>query len=133
VPVTQRQILYLSHLVPSASYDVFAAICQVSRTHNEQHGIAGVLLFDGHRFCQWLEGPTDAVLQTMQRIRCDRRHEAVVMLLDREVERESHANHWQSGYCEPDELDCFEGPDAARGEAALTAFQDIVTRADLAP
>jgi hypothetical protein len=131
--MTQRQLLYLSHLVPTASYDVFAAICQVSRTRNEQAAIDGVLLFDGHRFCQWLIGPAPAIDDTLQRIVRDPRHEFVVMLQQGDTATTTTRGRWQSGYCEADELDCFEGPDAVRGEAALLAFRDILTRADLAP
>ena len=131
--MTQQQILYLSHLCPTASYDVFAAICQVSRTRNEQDSIDGVLLFDGHRFCQWLEGPPEAIRQVFERIRHDTRHEFIVTLIERDVSSAPHTGHWLSGYCDPDELDRFEGPEALHGEDALAAFHDIVTRSDLAP
>ena len=56
-----HQLLYISNLVAGVSYGVFAGICQVSRRRNAELGLVGVLLFDGHRFCQLLEGPTAAL------------------------------------------------------------------------
>jgi hypothetical protein len=50
-------------------------LLDISRRRNEPRGVTGLLLYrDGH-FLQYLEGPTDAVQATYDRISLDKRHE----------------------------------------------------------
>jgi hypothetical protein len=130
---SHHQLLYLSHLVARFRYEVFSAICQVSRRRNAGLSLTGVLLFDGHRFCQLLEGPADAVAQVRQSIASDPRHEFMSVLVDRP--RAALATHgsWQAGYCGPDKLDLLLGPERLDEDQALAVFRAIVTRADLSP
>lgn len=129
----QHQYLYLSRLADAGRYDVFAPICQVSRVRNHAAGLGGVLLFDGQRFCQLIEGPSAAATALMRSIAADTRHETIAMLIDRPWTGAPQPRAWTSGYCGPDELDRLDSPDAPRGDAALAAFIDIVSRSDLAP
>jgi hypothetical protein len=128
---TVYQILYVSRLVADCRYDEFTAICRVARTRNPQRQTTGVLLFDGQRFCQLLQGPQAALLELMGEIERDRRHEALVTLHEGHVEPQTIERTWAAGFCESDELDLYEGPDGARGVAALLAFYNIVSRAEL--
>ena len=63
-----------------------AAIGEVARTRNPATGVTGVLLCDrtteGPRFVQVLEGPRERVHALLGRIRSDRRHTDLRMLLD---------------------------------------------------
>jgi Sensors of blue-light using FAD len=129
----QHQLLYLSHLVASVRYDVFAAICQVSRRNNAERQIAGVLLFDGHRFCQLLDGPAASIALTRQSIERDPRHEFMTVLVDRPSAALAKPEPWQAGYCGPDDLDQLVGPERLGADAALAVFRSIVSRADLSP
>ncbi len=128
-----HQFLYLSRLVDTCSFDVFAAICKRSRIANAQRLVRGVLLFDGYRFCQLLDGPTDDTLALMERIGRDQRHEQIDVLVDRQVSGAASSAAWSAGYCAPDELDRLELPARQVGDRAIEIFNDIVTRADLAP
>jgi Sensors of blue-light using FAD len=128
-----HQLLYLSHLVASARYDVFAAICHASRANNADRSITGVLLFDGHRFCQLLEGPAASVAHVRQSIEKDPRHEFMTVLVDRPSAALVKREPWQAGYCGPDDLDPLVGPERLDADAALAVFRSIVTRADLSP
>jgi hypothetical protein len=128
----RRRLLYLSRLAPGARHDVFAAICRVSRAHNERTGLSGVLLFDGERFCQMLDGPKDPLAQTWGRITADPRHRNLMVLHYRAHEQPKPPQHaWLCGYCAPDEFDRFEAADGPRGDAAIAAMYDILTRADV--
>jgi Sensors of blue-light using FAD len=133
VTASNHQLLYLSHLVAGVRYDVFATICQVSRRRNAECGLTGVLLFDGHRFCQLLEGPADSVAQLRQSIAKDPRHEFMTVLVDRPQAGSALLDAWQAGYCGPDELDSLVGPERPTEEQAMAVFRAIVTRADLSP
>ena len=128
-----HQLLYLSHLVPSVRYDVFSAICQVSRRRNAEMSLTGVLLFDGHRYCQWLEGPTASLARVRESIVADPRHEFMSVLVDRPQPPLIAKEPWQAGYCGPDELDLLIGPERAKAHETMAIFRAIVTRSDLAP
>lgn len=62
-----------------------ADILAASRRNNAAAGITGLLLYDGKRFLQLLEGELGAVLDTYKRIRHDDRHRACVELSRQEV------------------------------------------------
>ena len=128
-----HQLLYLSHLVASVRYEVFSAICQVSRRRNVDLSLTGVLLFDGHRFCQLLEGPQASVGLVRQSIANDPRHEFMTVLVDRPQPGSTTLDVWQAGYCGPFELDLLAGPERIDADQAMGAFRAIVTRADLSP
>lgn len=130
---SHHQLLYLSHLVASARYDVFSAICQVSRRRNAELSLTGVLLFDGHRFCQLLEGPQVSVERVRKSITNDPRHEFMSVLVDRPRAGSKMLDVWQAGYCGPDELDLLVGPERLDDDQAMAVFRAIVTRADLSP
>ena len=128
-----HQVLYVSHLAAACDYNVFTSICPVARRRNAQLSITGVMLFDGHRFCQLLQGPELAVQALMTDIRRDRRHERLLTVLDGAMGEPVGHGAWSAGYCDMHELDVFDGPEGLRGDAALAAFRAILPRADLSP
>ena len=62
--------------------DDYAAmkILSASRANNRRDGLTGLLLFDGVRFLQALEGDPKVVNATYERIKADPRHRACVQL-----------------------------------------------------
>ena len=132
-PPARQQILYVSRLVHTCRYEVFAAICRVARAHNNRAALRGFLLFDGHRFGQLIEGPAPAAHALMGRIAQDPRHTTLQLLANHRVPGLSTLDSWQPGFCAPDELDLFEGPQGPRGAAAVGAFCALAARADLSP
>lgn len=68
------EVLYVSQLAPGQPLSVVAEIAARARVLNAEANITGLLIFDGHRFCQQLEGPKKAVLKLIERIRTDPRH-----------------------------------------------------------
>ena len=79
-----HQILYRSLLAPDHTPGVVGRIVGAARQRNASEGITGLLVFDGLRFCQHLEGPPDPVQRLMRRLQADRRHTDVRGLLDAE-------------------------------------------------
>jgi len=102
-----RQLLYISSKSPKEAVSVGGILIQ-SRRNNEAAGVTGLLYTDGYRFLQVLEGKRGAVTETFDRIKADARHQAVVVLSDREVgEREFGA--WSMAHRGPaDEADSFD-------------------------
>ena len=79
------QLTYIStaahDLAPTAIGDILSA----SRRNNAAAGVSGLLLHDGRRFLQALEGEPAMVNRTYERIKADRRHRAIVLLSSSEV------------------------------------------------
>lgn len=74
------EVLYVSTLAPEAPISVVAAIARKARPANHEKEITGLLIFDGMRFCQQLEGGQKAVMALLERIRHDARHVNVEVL-----------------------------------------------------
>lgn len=67
-------LMYMSRLAPDAPASCVAAIVRASRLRNQIARISGLLVFDGARFCQYLEGGADDVATLADRIRMDERN-----------------------------------------------------------
>ncbi len=80
-----RQLTYISTARPALPAVEIDAILDASRRHNAAAGLTGLLLYDGYRFLQALEGEADRVVTTYDRIKADPRHRALVMLSSRDV------------------------------------------------
>lgn len=78
------QLTYISSVSPRTDVAV-EDILRVSRRNNAAAGVTGLLLFDGRRFLQALEGEATVVDTTYQRIKADPRHRAIVLLSSNEV------------------------------------------------
>lgn len=70
----QYQLLYASELAPAQSPTSVSGILRVARVNNARDSISGLLIFDGLRFCQYLEGPRENVLRLVAKIAADERH-----------------------------------------------------------
>ncbi len=79
------QITYISTARPELPLSAVDEILSVSRRNNGAAGVTGLLLYDGYRFLQALEGEPAMVSKAFERIKADPRHRAVVMLSSRDV------------------------------------------------
>lgn len=78
------QLVYISQ---PFGYDVpaLSSILQTARDCNVQDNITGALMCRRDVFLQLLEGPTDQVLQTYDRIKLDDRHSGIKQLVSRPI------------------------------------------------
>lgn len=81
-----RQVTYISSVKQPLSVADLKSIGLESERNNKAVGLCGVLLFDGSRFLQVLEGPGEAVQTTLERITADPRHHALVILKDKSID-----------------------------------------------
>lgn len=79
------QLTYISSVAPRLPADILETILLTSRRRNMAAGVSGLLVFDGRRFLQALEGDAEAVESAFRRISADPRHRAVVTLSRRDV------------------------------------------------
>ncbi|MDO6413416.1 BLUF domain-containing protein [Sphingomonas sp. BIUV-7] len=93
------QLTYISSAVgPCAESDV-DAILKTARRNNVILGVTGLLLFDGRRFLQTLEGETASVNAAYQRIRNDPRHRAIVQLSSKETKARAFGDWAMAAQC----------------------------------
>ena len=126
------RVLYISRLVRGADFNTVRQIVATSRRHNPERGLTGVLLFDGERFSQLIEGPAGAVQTLMASIEADPRHTHVrTLLAEAGATVRPAMRTWVSGYCEANALEAFERDPTVTGRAALDAFNALLTESDL--
>lgn len=83
-----RQITYISTARLSDG-DPLATIERHAVQRNAREDLSGLLLYDGVRFLQVIEGPAAVVDAAFKRIAADPRHFAIVVLRDRTVDYRS--------------------------------------------
>lgn len=81
-----HQITYISTARSTILLADVEGILETSRRRNRANDITGLLIFDGKRFLQVIEGPYEAIETTFTRIARDPRHRALVKLATRHVE-----------------------------------------------
>lgn len=91
------QLVYISSARQPITEYTCANVLANSRTNNTKHGITGLLVAGQRRFLQALEGPTDAVRSTYDRILKDPRHYACVLLSEHYLEQRQFGE-WSMGY-----------------------------------
>ena len=91
------QLVYISafglNVRPADIDDILAA----SRLNNERDGITGMLIADGQRFLQVLEGDRQLVLDAFRRIEADDRHFGILTLSRRDLRRREFGA-WEMAY-----------------------------------
>lgn len=116
------EVLYVSTLAPDQPLQVVAEIAAVARHANAQLEITGLLIFDGQRFCQQLEGPQIPVLKLMERIRNDARHMNVEVLHHGPLPaRRFH--QFSLAFSTVEDEDALPRMEQLDGAAALDAFE----------
>jgi hypothetical protein len=80
-----RRIIYISRSLIGADPEEIAAIVLSSIRWNAEVAVTGMLWADGKSFAQVIEGGADEIGLTMDRIRTDRRHTDIEVLLDRAI------------------------------------------------
>lgn len=82
-----------SDLLPSETRDIL----RTARRQNAKRDVTGLLLHDGRRFLQILEGTLDDVTATYRAIAADDRHSGITLLLHRSVETRDFRD-WRMGF-----------------------------------
>jgi len=79
--MTVRAIAYASQAAGALSAEKVEQIAENARVFNLVAGVTGVLLFDGTRFLQYIEGPGDALEAAYSRILYARSHCEIMELM----------------------------------------------------
>ena len=117
-------------MAADAPLRMVADIASQSRAANITAEITGILVFDGMRFCQHLEGHRKPVLALLERIRQDERHTQVEVVYHGPLS-ERRFRRFSMGYTTVDEVDMLEKIENLDGQAAMDAFVELVATLDL--
>ena len=91
------QLIYISSARPGTTAADCAEILAASRRNNGRVGVSGLLLFNGKRFLQALEGSEAEVRHIFDRVGADPRHRAVVTLSAKAID-EREFGEWTMAY-----------------------------------
>lgn len=116
------RLLYISTVRSEIDAVALEAIVNSARIANRAKGLTGLLVFDGRRFLQYLEGDETAVHALYTKIKADPRHYAVVTL------RESHGNNRQ--FADWD-MAMFAGLSAAEFDQQVERIMRLVENCDV--
>lgn len=92
-----HQITYISTVQIGFGAHAIEDILAISRRNNRRDGITGLLVSDGTRFLQALEGDKAAVEAAYVRIKADPRHRAAVLLGSKAVD-ERQFGSWDMAF-----------------------------------
>lgn len=126
-------VLWLSRLSPTSDLSVVKKIWQSARQRNASLGLSGALVFDGERFCEFLEGHVYDISAVYRDVEFDPNHVDLRVLHMSLSTAPRRLTGWRSGYCDGAELDVFTGTEGLQGEGSVNAFLDMLQRCDLSP
>ena len=124
------EILYVSTLAPDAPLSVVGDSAAHARIANAASAITGVLIFDGMRFCQQIEGKQKDVLALMERLYQDTRHVNIEVLHHGPL-AERRFDHFSMAFANVEEVAVLEQLEHLDGQAGVDAFTALVTTLNL--
>lgn len=104
------QVIYASAETRPIQEDELLVMLKLSREKNKGLGITGMLLHCDGSFIQALEGPKDQVMDLINVIRQDPRHDRIAVLFEGPIKKRSFSQ-WSMGFNRPsqEELAINEG------------------------
>jgi hypothetical protein len=123
-----RRLVYTSYLSPDEDDTCVPQIVRHARTNNARLDVTGLLIFDGIRFCQYLEGPADSVLPLLDKIRNDSRHLEVGVKELSETDA-SRLTEWPLGLAtrgQATALDAIHRFDPRTGKSAVALLHSLL-------
>ena len=123
------EMLYVSTMAPSAPVAVVSTIAMRSRVSNALRCITGMLIFDGIRFCQYLEGGKDDLIALFERISNDSRHAAVTLIHHGPLQ-ERRFKKFSLAFATGDDFEALSRLEALKGPCGVTAFSELLPTLD---
>ena len=130
-PITKLyEVLYVSTIAPGAPISVVADIAAKARLFNTGYDITGLLIFDGMRFCQQLEGSQKQVVALIERIITDTRHTDVTIFHNGELDVRRFKN-FSLAFSNLDDVEALAKLEKLDGQSGVSAFVDLLPMLDL--
>lgn len=110
-----HQLIYASRATQPMSDDDLVALLQQCRSNNAALDVTGMLLYDGGKFIQVLEGDSDTISNLFRRIKEDERNADLVMIDNSAIDQRTFGA-WSMGFRRVD----------ANDRQALAGYTDIL-------
>ncbi len=125
-------MVYCSRATAGVDDAAVARIIASARRLNPAQGITGLLVFGSGIFFQWLEGPRHSVLELMETLKADPRHESVVVLSATEEVRERLFPDWDMELVNTTDIlnVLLDALDEARDENNAAALRLLLAQLD---
>ena len=123
------ETIYVSTLAPGRPVSSVGEIAGKARVSNPAQGITGLLIFDGMRFCQQLEGVKQQVVDLMKKIRLDPRHTNLEIVHHGALASRRFDN-FSLGYTTVEDPEVLERLEKLQGLAAVSAFVALLSQVD---
>lgn len=117
-------------MAPDAPLSIVGDIAAHARIANATADITGVLVFDGMRFCQQIEGKQKDVLALMERIYQDKRH-LNIEVFHHGALAERRFKHFAVAFSNVEELSQLERLEQLDGQAGIDAYLALVATLNL--
>lgn len=128
--MTVRYIVYISRLADPLGPGAVPAVIRKARVNNAIRGITGALIFDGERFCQYIEGDPDEIVRTFTAIERDARHDGLRVLASGYAQRRRF-EQWSMAYVHPVTPDLIDEVAELGMRAVADTFAAALARCDL--
>lgn len=125
-------VLYHSQIAPGAPISCVADIVKAARGFNKDHDITGILVFDGQRFFQYLEGPKEAVMGLVVGIAQDTRHVHFRLQHQGPCAQERMFRNWSMAYVLVDDSEPLADLHGIEGESAMDKLRSLIPLLDIA-
>jgi hypothetical protein len=101
-----------------------------ARLHNRALEITGLLIFDGMRFCEQMEGRQADVMAQLARIQADSRHSHLQVIHQGPI-GERRFSRFSTGYTTLDDDDALAHLETLTGQQAVDSFVALLSSLDL--
>lgn len=119
-----HEILYCSLLAADQPPNAVGRIVSLARMRNAERGITGLLVFDGMRFCQHIEGPRTEVTALLAAIEQDPRHTDIRVVYDGAIAGRRYPR-FDMGLAESEGSQSIADIEQLDGLPALQRFLDL--------
>lgn len=125
-------MLYHSKLAPGAVSSCVSDIIKTARAFNAVNGVTGILVFDGYRFLQHLEGPQQVLMDLIVRIARDTRHYEFTLQHASVSAGERKFLTWSMAYAPIEDSALLVRVTQAKGLLAMERFSELIPTLDIA-
>lgn len=92
-----KQLIYVSSASGQMSDDQLIKLLEKARIFNKEKCLTGLLLYQNGNFMQVLEGEDPEVNELYDKIKIDRRHKGLIVILEEEVDKRYFPD-WSMGF-----------------------------------
>ena len=126
-------LIYTSIIDADVNPSCVGDIIRTSRVKNRLDEITGLLVFDGWRFCQYIEGEREAVRSLAQIICEDVRHTQFTVLHEGPLDSGRMFADWSMAYALSQDDELLPGLSSLRGLAAVHRLHGLLPSLDMEP